>query len=139
MRAPIIIATLLVSAMGLAGCASNANSADGGVPAGGSDVHEGDATIDMVEVAYAPDSIRVHTGTTVTFRNLDDMGHTVTPDDSAQWGTTGSGDAPDEWLNKGDTWSWTFTTPGTYNYHCLPHATKSGNGYLGMAGTVIVV
>lgn len=141
MRVPILIATMLASALGLAGCASPSDSNDS-VPNGGGpavEVHEGDATVEMVDAAYAPKELRIHAGSTVTFRNAEDMGHTVTPDDSAQWGTTGSGNSPDQWMNKGDTWSWTFTTPGTYDYHCLPHATKSGNGYLGMAGTIIVV
>ncbi len=70
--------------------------------------------------------------------NKDEIGHTVTPDNSAQWGTPGSGDAPDSWLNGGETWSWTFDKAGTYAYHCIPHATKASTGYLGMAGTIIV-
>lgn len=133
MRNPMLLATLLTTALAFAGCSANEGEAKDDATA-----HDGAATVEMVETAYSPKELRVHAGVTVTFRNQDDMGHTVTPDDGAQWGTTGSGDAPDDWLNKDDTWSWTFTKPGTYRYHCLPHATKAGNGYLGMAGTIIV-
>lgn len=140
MRTPIIIATMLVSVLGLAGCASNDDSS-GPAPSGGGSsgaIHEGNAIVEMIEVEYSPEMLRIHAGATVMWRNLDDMGHTVSPYDSAQWGTTGSGNAPDEWMNKDDTWSWTFTTPGTYRYYCLPHATKAGNDYLGMTGTITV-
>lgn len=140
MKAPILIATLLVSALGLAGCTDSVDTTDPASSGGSAvDVHEGDLTIDMVDVGFSPKEVRIHAGTLVTWVNRDDMGHAVSPDDKAQWGTEGSGDAPDQWMNQGDTWSWTFTTPGTYHYHCPPHATKAGNGYMGMVGTIIVV
>lgn len=138
MIAPRSIAVVLVSIVGLAGCAGNVGSTHEEADEASLEVHEGSATVDMIDVAFSPDELRIHTGTTVTFRNLEDMGHTVSADDEAQWGTAGSGNAPDEWMNKDDAWSWTFTAPGTYSYHCLPHATKAGNGYMGMTGKIIV-
>lgn len=137
----IFIATLLTT-LGLAGCASNAetdeepgtNAGSGNAPP----IHAGDATIDMVDMTFSPEVLRIHVGATVTWRNLEDMGHTVSPNDEAQWGTAGSGNAPDQWMMKDATWSHTFSAPGTYDYRCLPHATRSGNGYMGMIGTIIV-
>ena len=32
----------------------------------------------------------------------------------------------------GETWSWTFERPGTYQYHCMPHL------MMGMTGEIIV-
>lgn len=139
MKTLVLLVAILVTTLGLAGCASDgANTKDATTAAPTGDVPAGDATVDMIDVAFAPETLRVRTGSTVTWRNLEDMGHTVTADDAGQWGTAGSGDAPDQWMMKDDTWSWTFTAPGTYNYHCLPHATKAGSGYIGMAGTIIV-
>jgi plastocyanin len=43
----------------------------------------------------------------------------------------GSGYANSGLLNKGQSWSLTFTKPGVYRHYCLVH-------YLGMAGTVVV-
>lgn len=102
----------------------------------------GDATsgeVVMRDIKYAPLTLRVATGATITWTNEDPMGHTVTPTDKAAWGSEGSGDAPAAWLQQGDTWSFTFTKPGTYQYFCLPHASKRSDGsYAGMVGTVIV-
>jgi plastocyanin len=72
--------------------------------------------------AFAPNSITVKAGTTVTWTNEDSVTHTVTSD-------TGLFDSGG--LNKGGTFSYTFTTEGSYPYHCTPHASS-------MAGTVIV-
>lgn len=136
MKLHILLASLLVTAAALAGCSSNEDTQTN---SSGGDVQEGPLTIEMIENQFAPKDVRIRAGTTVTWVNKDDMGHTVTPDDAAQWGTPGSGDAPEDWMNKDDTWSWTFSKPGTYKYHCFPHATKAGSGYLGMIGTITVV
>jgi plastocyanin len=41
-----------------------------------------------------------------------------------------SGDQP-----MGNVYEYTFTEPGTYNYHCVFHGDK---GVVGMAGTIVV-
>ncbi len=61
---------------------------------------------------YAPESITIKAGDTITWTNEGSLVHTVTPDD----GSFDSGV-----LNKGDVWTHTFATPGTYAYHCTPH------------------
>ena len=58
---------------------------------------------------------------TVTWVNNDDAPHTVTAND----GSFNSGN-----LDPGQSWSFTFTDPGTYTYHCSYHSW--------MEGTVIV-
>ncbi len=117
----------------LAGCTSESGSKEaGGPPAALA------ARIAMKDVAFAPLEVRVAVGSTVTWVNEEDVGHAVTPDDAAAWGTPGSGDAPDQYLQKGASWSHRFDAPGTYRYHCAPHATKAGDRYMGMIGTVIV-
>jgi nitrite reductase (NO-forming) len=73
---------------------------------------------------YAPDAIRVVIGVnnTVTWTNNDSTPHTVTSDS----GLFDSGA-----MTTGQSWSYTFTTPGTYHYHCAYH--------YWMTGTVVVV
>lgn len=73
---------------------------------------------------YAPGTITVMIGVnnTVTWTNDDTAPHTVTATDHS----FDSGN-----LNPGDTWSYTFTKPGTYNYICTYHPW--------MRGTIIVV
>ncbi|GAB2736578.1 hypothetical protein GCM10010442_66900 [Kitasatospora kifunensis] len=71
--------------------------------------------------AFSPASLTVPVGTTVTWTNHDPVTHTVT--------STGSGPLKGT-VNAGATYSYTFTTAGTYAYVCTIHP--------GMAGTVTV-
>ena len=70
--------------------------------------------------AFSPPIINVLVGTTVTWINLDPEEHSVTSFTSLF----------NRYLNLHATFSYTFTEPGTYNYHCIPHHH--------MMGTVIV-
>src|SRR5215210_6091782 len=61
---------------------------------------------------YSPAELSVPAGTSVRFVNLDTDIHTV----SQRGGGIESG-----LLFQRDVWSYTFDTPGTYEYFCLPH------------------
>lgn len=80
-------------------------------------------TVLMSGMAFSPATITVSVGATVTWKNNDGYGHTATSDAGA-WnaGNIGAGASA----------SHTFTTAGTYPYHCTYHAA------MGMKGTVIV-
>ena len=69
---------------------------------------------------FTPSSITVVIGvnSTVSWINHDYSIHTVTSDQ----GFFNSG-----LLNQGDKWSHTFTTPGTYSYHCTIHPYMQGS------------
>lgn len=56
---------------------------------------------------YVPETITVSVGTTITWTNTDKGYHTVTSDDSLF-------DSP---LPFGQSFSYTFTRPGTFDYH----------------------
>jgi plastocyanin len=71
---------------------------------------------------FIPDPITVTAGTTVTWTNLESEDHTVTSND-------GLFDTP-LWFR--DSFSFTFTEPGTYEYYCIPHEDDD------MLGKVIV-
>ena len=62
--------------------------------------------------AFNPATLTIAANTTVTWTNKDGVGHTVTSDT----GVFESGT-----LNTNGTFSYTFTTPGSYPYHCTPH------------------
>lgn len=71
--------------------------------------------VEIKDFAYAPNKITIKKGTTVTWTNQDSVKHDVTPDnESASF--EGS-----ELLAKGESYSFTFDTAGTYTYHCSPH------------------
>jgi plastocyanin len=71
----------------------------------------------VVDFGYAPGNDLVPPGTTITWTNTGQIGHTVTSDD----GVFDSGDLP-----PGATYSFTFDTPGTYWYFCKPHPFMRG-------------
>jgi plastocyanin len=68
--------------------------------------------------AYTPEDITVAVGDTVTWKNSDSAPHTVTS-------TSGKTlDSPN--MAQGDTWSYTFTQPGTYPFYCAIHPDMKG-------------
>lgn len=68
--------------------------------------------VQIVNFAYSPANIQVKAGATVTWTNQDTAPHTVT----FKNGMKDSGI-----LQKGQTFNYTFTTPGTYQYYCTVH------------------
>jgi plastocyanin len=71
---------------------------------------------------FDPGSVNVQPGTTVKWVNQGQHKHTVTSD-QAKWD---SGD-----LAAGATYSVTFKTPGTYDYHCRHHKEMKGTIVVG--------
>jgi len=67
---------------------------------------------------FDPGVITVAVGTTVTWTNDDDVPHTVTSTDK-HFKSSGA-------LDKGDSYSFTFTAPGTYPYYCTVHPFMTG-------------
>ncbi|RAG81276.1 plastocyanin [Streptacidiphilus pinicola] len=64
--------------------------------------------------AFAPAAITVKVGTRVTWTNQDSDAHTVTSQNN-------TGPLNSQALNTGQSFSYTFTTPGTYHYLCTIH------------------
>lgn len=73
----------------------------------------GDA-VAIKNFAFAPATLKVTVGTTVTWTNQDTDAHTVTSDGSG-------GPLKSAALATGATYSYTFTKPGTYAYLCTIH------------------
>jgi plastocyanin len=87
-------------------------------PSGGG----GAAEVSMEGIKFAPDSISVKAGDTVTWTNNDTVGHDVTGD-KFKSGEPGA-------MQNGDTYDNTFDRAGTFEYVCTVHP--------GMEGAVIV-
>jgi plastocyanin len=69
------------------------------------------------DFAFGPQVVSVKPGTTVHWANRDSEAHTVTSD-------TGAFNSPV--LQPGAGYSFTFTKPGTYAYHCTIHPFMTG-------------
>ena len=68
--------------------------------------------MNMQNFAYQMANIQVRAGTTVTWTNQDNVPHSVT----FKNGMKDSG-----LLSQGQSFSYTFNTPGTYQYYCTVH------------------
>lgn len=75
----------------------------------------GGNNVSIASFAFSPQSLTVTAGTKVTWTNKDSTTHTVTAD----------GGAFNHMLSPGDTFSFTFTKAGTYQYHCSIHPTMT--------------
>jgi plastocyanin len=87
-------------------------------------------SIDVRDGAFRTPELTVRVGDTVTWTNNGDAVHDVVSSDGAPVAFD-SGN-----MLVGDTFSFTFTEPGTYNYVCTFHS--SGDPPTGMVGTITV-
>ena len=71
-----------------------------------------DATAKIDNFTFVPARLTVKAGTTVTWRNADDIPHTVTSTTQL---------FKSKALDTEDSFSFTFTEPGTYQYFCSLH------------------
>jgi len=81
------------------------------VPAAAAEVKVG-----IDNFTFSPKVTTVKAGTTVTWTNNDDIPHTVAD----------PGKFKSKALDTGDTYSFTFTTPGSYSYFCSLHPHMTG-------------
>ncbi|MGH2418709.1 MAG: cupredoxin domain-containing protein [Candidatus Limnocylindria bacterium] len=114
---PLNAVAALVAAIGL-GIAALAVSP--GASAGASHA------VQIAEFAFTPAVVTVNVGDTVTWTNLDAVVHTAT----STAGTFDSGD-----LAQGQSFTVTFTAPGTYPYVCTPHPSMTGTIVVAAAAT----
>ncbi|HET8957738.1 MAG TPA: plastocyanin/azurin family copper-binding protein [Microcella sp.] len=165
-RTPWVLTAALVALVAVSGCtpattaddasseptapsASTAPDASGDDQGAESDMPEpiepGPNEVITIGLRFTPPTITVPVGTTVTWRNGEAIGHTIT---SGLWGdvneTTGlRGSQEADGLfrhalapmgQEGDTFSFTFTEPGEYPYFCEPHLTMNASVIVEAAG-----
>lgn len=83
--------------------------------------HAADTEVKIDNFAFLPQRLAVKAGTTVTWMNADDSPHTVASNSKL---------FKSKALDTDDRFSFTFTTPGVYEYFCSVHPY--------MTGTVVV-
>ena len=104
-----------------------------GNPAGNtSSVPVNTTSVEMRNSLYQPSTINVRVGSTVTWTNADPYAHTVTSDEAGR-----PLDSP--LIAGAGSWTYTFTSPGTYSFHCTPHSARDASGtFQGMVGRAVV-
>jgi len=70
------------------------------------------AEVTIDNFSFGPTTLTVTAGTSVTWKNNDDVPHTVVSDDKVFRSKA---------LDTDDKFSYAFTKPGTYNYFCSIH------------------
>lgn len=75
-------------------------------------------TVSIKNFAFSPSTLSVKVGTKVTWTNNDSVPHTVTSDSG------GLLNSPT--LSPGQSFSFTFSTPGSTAYHCAIHTMMKG-------------
>ena len=76
------------------------------------------AEIKIDNFAFTPTELTVAAGTTVEWLNRDDIPHVVVSDDKKTFKSKA--------LDTDETFSYTFTKPGTYAYFCSVHPKMTG-------------
>jgi nitrite reductase (NO-forming) len=101
-------------------------------------------TVIIQNYAYNPAQITITAGTTVTWVNQDPIGHTVTegnpespkpPSQRLFDSSHGTDGANVITIPPGGSYSFTFTTPGEYDYYCIPHPYMRGHISVVPSGT----
>ena len=77
------------------------------------------AAISIDNFTFTPPTLTVKAGTTVTWTNKDDIPHGI--------GSATNAFAKSKALDTDDSYSFTFTTPGTYKYFCYLHPHMVGS------------
>ncbi len=113
----VLILLLVVGVLAITGCSSSGSGSgntQGGGSAGGTP--SGTAAVVAKNFALSPAAVEVTVGGSVTWTNEDSATHNLQGD-----GGIVSGD-----LAQGATYTKTFDTAGTFNYHCVIHPTMTG-------------
>jgi plastocyanin len=111
MKRVLILMTGL--ALGLAACGSDDGGTD--TTGGGGGAEE---RVEIVGLAFSPETLTVPAGTTVTWVNSDSVSHTATSDDDV-WDS-------DTLASDGE-FSFTLDEAGTFSYFCKIHPSMTGS------------
>jgi plastocyanin len=76
-------------------------------------------TVVIDNFSFNPPKLSIAAGSTVTWKNQDDMPHTIVNDASPR-------EFKSPPLDSGEQFSWTFSKPGTYTYFCSIHPKMVG-------------
>ena len=136
----------LVAVVALAGCGKVSNSYGGSAASSGGSASPmpsmsasggaAPATADAVAIqnfSFTPETLTVQAGTKVTWTNNDTTIHDVASTDGPAIDAATTNLFNSGPMNQGQSFSFTFSKPGTYTYECTIHASMAS-----MHATVVV-
>ena len=93
------------------------------------------ASVSVVDNAFVPKVITISVGQSVTWISSGSNPHTVTADSGAFDSSPSCPASIPSCLQKGESYTHTFSSIGTFPYHCKIHGAAGG---IGMSGVVVV-
>ena len=127
MKAQLVgMLALITVACGGSTTAPQSNSSGSPSSPGGGNTTTPHISVSITEYSFGPSDITIAKGATVTWTNDGTLAHTVTANGfgSGQLAPpVGSGGYG---MTSGQTYSMSFSTPGTYAYHCSNHPQMTG-------------
>lgn len=115
-----LLALLCVPALGLVACGGGDEQPGGGGAASGGGQAGAEATVDIQDFKFSPETVKVEVGGAVTFANADKAKHNAQTENDAD-GAFNTND-----LQMGDTKAVTFDEPGKFAYYCIYHRFMTG-------------
>lgn len=119
----VLIIVLIVQQNNTSQNQNNTNNSQNVPAPGTNDAVETTDQITIKNSDFSPVKTTIKKGTTVVWRNEDDMGHNVVASDA---NNTGGLPLSAPLLKKGETFSFTFNQIGNFSYHCAPHPFMKG-------------
>lgn len=113
-----------LAVVALAGCGGNTSAPTASATPATSPA-AGGATVAIKDFAFAPQTLTVPVGATVTWTNSDSAAHTVTSADGPTTDAATTDLFDSGLMGDGDTFTHTFDTAGTFYYLCTPHRTMA--------------
>jgi len=115
MKKVFVLTASLMIVLTLLACEERAQGTAPGtqpLPAAADNQPASAAMVKIDNFNFAPQTLTVNAGTTVTWSNGDDVPHNVVSTDKVFKSKT---------MDTDEKFSYTFTKPGTYNYYCSIH------------------
>lgn len=118
----IVIAVLVIAVIvyfSFSGNYSHSTNMPSNTPSNTPSAPQSGNAITIQNFAFSPATINVKVGDTVTWTNRDSAPHQIASDSGSELSSST--------LSNGATYSHTFTSAGTYAYHCAIHTSMKGS------------
>ena len=115
---PVPLLAFSIILVFLSGCTSYNQQADDTTSGSATTQQPKTYNVGIKNFGFDPSELKIKTGDSVIWTNRDSTPHTVTSDSGAGVNS--------QTLSEGQTYSYTFNQPGTYNYHCSIHPDMKG-------------
>jgi len=130
----ILAGVAVLAVLVLAACGGSSGGGSGSsTPASTPSSSGGGTGVAIANYAFTPQTLTVKAGTTVTWTNKDSVPHNVISATNMSTSATTTSAFASGNFNQGQTFTFTFSKPGTYYYECSIHASMPA-----MHGKIIV-